>query len=123
MIDVSECVCDADFAQDFMVLRSSGYWVKGVWQSTRSEFAMSGVISPASAKDVRMVPEGDINEELRAFFSPQPIFTTHANNATDSTGGSSDILIWRCEKYRVLSVKLEQDYGYYKALATRMRPD
>lgn len=123
MIDVSEVVNDPDLAQPFSILRSSGSWFKGVWNSVQTTVQGYGVISVAEAQDLEMVSEGDIVHGAMVFHSQQPIFRTNANNATDSTGGSADILVWRGENYRVLHVYPYEDYGYYRAVAVRMLTD
>lgn len=124
MIDVSEVVNDPDLAQAFTILRNSGSWLNGVWQSGNTTQVQSyGVISPATSRDIKVLPEGDQTGELRVFHGADPIYVTNANDAVDSTGQSSDILIWRGDQFRVLQVKYEQDYGYYRAIATRLPPD
>jgi hypothetical protein len=63
-----------------------------------------------------MQPEGDVIRGERAFYSQQPIYQT-----SEEIGRSSDILVWDGIKWRVLSVVLNQDYGYYKAVAMRLK--
>lgn len=124
MIDVSEVVNDPDLAQAFTILRNSGSWLNGVWQSGNTTPVQGfGVISPATSRDIKMLPEGDQTGELRVFHSAQPIYVTNANDAVDSTGQSSDILCWRGDNFRVLNVKHEEDYGYYRAIGSRLPPD
>lgn len=124
MIDVSELVNDPDNSQPFTILRNQGKWLNGSWQSgNQQQLAGFGVITPLTARDIKMVPEGDVNESLRAFYTATQIFTTNANAAVDSTGGSSDVLVWRGQQYRVIGVKHYEDYGYYKAIGTAIDPD
>ena len=116
MIDVSQIVAAPELGQEFTIQRSTGSWLNGVWVSATNEVDSFGVISVASAKDIVMTPEGDEIKGEMVFHSEQPIYTTSAEY-----GRSSDILIWRDQLYRVLSVKQYVDYGYYRAVATRMK--
>jgi hypothetical protein len=113
MINVGEVVTDPDFAQTFTIRRSTGSFVTGIFQSTTTDIKAVGTISVANAKEVAMVPEGDVIKGMMVFHSQVLIQATRPK-------GASDILIWRGEQYRVLNVFPYVDYGYYKALATRM---
>lgn len=114
LINVGEVVVDPDLAQPFTILRSAGIFVNGVWKSTETKLQTIGVISVASEGEVNMLPEGDVILGARVFHTDQPIFKTQEGK------GSSDILIWRDQKYRVLRVAQYQDYGYWRAIASRM---
>jgi hypothetical protein len=118
MIQVSEIVNAPEFAQAFTILRSTGAWNTGVWESTQATVAGFGTITPATENDIKMIPEGDVVEGAMVFHSQAPIYLTHADGS--GAGGSSDILVWQGFNYRVLSVRQEQDYGYYRAIAVRM---
>jgi len=120
MIDVQDVVNDPDLAQPFTILRSTGIWVTGVWTPTQTVIQSYGVIAEPSVRELDMVPEGDIVKGMLVFWSSEPIYATHA---TEGVGGSSDMLIWRGNNYRVLTVRQYEDYLYYKALATRMKAD
>jgi len=120
MISVAEVVNEPDLAQAFTILRSTGTWLNGVWQSVTATVQGYGVIAEPSGRDLDMVPEGDVVKGMMIFWSSQIIYGTHA---TAGVGGSSDILVWRGENYRVLSVKQYVDYGYWRAMATRMKAD
>lgn len=120
LIQVSEVVNDPDLAQPFTILRSTGSWLNGVWQSVTTEIQNYGVIAEPSVRELEMIPEGDLVKGAMVFWSAQPIYGTHATNGV---GGSSDILIWRGHNYRVLDVKQYQDWGFFRATATRMKAD
>lgn len=118
MIDVSEVVDSADMAQDFTILRSSGFWQNGTWISQTTQINGHGVISVASPRDIEMLPEGDVVKGAMVFWSSQPIYGTNVNS--QGQAGSSDLLMWRGKQFRVLTVSQYSDYGYYRAVATRM---
>lgn len=69
-----------------------------------------------------MLPEGDRIAGLMTFYSTadKPIYTTRNK---DDDKGTSDELEWRGERYRVLQVFPYNDFGYVKALGTRMSGD
>jgi hypothetical protein len=122
MIDVSEVVLDPDMAQAFSILRDgSGAFVSGVWTpAAPTTIPAYGPIRPASDRDLEMIPEGDRVKEVKTFWCSQPIF---AMRATAGVGSSSDILTWRGLYYRVMGVAQSQDYGFYRAVAVRMKGD
>ena len=118
MIQVSEVVNAPEFAQPFTIQRSTGAYNLGTWVSTPTTIAGFGTITPASDNDIRMIPEGDVVEGAMVFHSQAPIYLTHADGS--GAGGSSDILEWQGQNFRVVNVRQEQDYGFYRAVAVRM---
>ena len=120
MIDVSEVVNDPDLAQPFSILRSTGSWLNGVWNSVVTTIQSYGVIAEPTVRELKMIPEGDLVTGGLLFWSATPLYATHA---TEGVGGSSDILIWRGHNYRVLTVLQFEDWGYYRAFAVRMKAD
>lgn len=120
MIEVSEVVNAAEFAQSFSIIRSTGSWVSGVWTSVTTTIAGYGTIANPTNRELEMVSEGDKVKGVMVFWSSQPIYATRA---TEGVGSSSDILVWRGLNFRVLDVKQFQDYQYYRATAVRMKAD
>ncbi|GED71177.1 hypothetical protein BRE01_48790 [Brevibacillus reuszeri] len=115
MIDVSEVITDPDFAQPFTVHRKGGDWVKGRWVSSDvPPIRMTGVVIVADAKTLEQLPEGDRVTGLMSFYSTQELFETREE-------GTSDQIEWRGERYRVKRVFPYVDYGYYKAVAERVK--
>ena len=119
MINVGRVLNSSSLRQPkpFRVWRKTGSWIAGRFVETESSILMSGVVTPASAKDILQVPEGDRSSEIIAFHSTMPLFVTH----DDMEGkGTSDQIEWHGERYRLLHIKDWSDFGYYKALGTSM---
>lgn len=81
MINVSDIVADADLAapQPFGILRSSGQWVLGKYQSVISTISAVGPVQRAGDKEVLMLPEADRVGAVMAFWWTEPIYETNAN--------------------------------------------
>ena len=117
MISVQEVISDPDLCapQQYVILRSTGAWIAGGFQSTVSTIQMFGPVQQASNKEVSMLPEADRVSEVRSFWSTVPLYVTRTNAASDklqypAMGG---------EVYRVLQVYHDPGCGYFKAVATR----
>lgn len=115
MINVGRVLNNPRFSQSFTVYRKSGSWVAGRWNGTESAITMNGVIIQASETDLEMVPEGDKQKGNIAVYAISPLYQTTAQ-------GTSDEIEWRGNRYRVMPLTPYADYGYYKAIATKMDP-
>jgi hypothetical protein len=122
MIDLSSVVTDPRFAQTFTVKRFSGKWQAGRFVETPTEIQMVGTISIANAKQIQFIPEGDrIGGEI-AIHTTQPLY--NSRNGTDvSQGGTSDLVIWHNDEYKIYQVNEYSDYGYYFAIGQRKASD
>ena len=120
MISLSDIVQDSDLAQPFVILRSSGgAFVAGGWQEGEPQSIDAyGVVTPASEQQLQQVPEGDRVTEAKSFYSVTPMYRTH--EWPSDNPGTSDILVWHGQKYRVAAVGQWGDYGFWYAVATRM---
>lgn len=122
MLDVSEVANSPDLAESFTILRSTGtQFNQGVWETEEQSITGFGVISVAESRDAEMLPEGDLAKGAMVFWSAQPIYVTNTTNI--AVGQSSDILVWNGKRYRVLTVRPYKDWGYYRAVGTRMQAD
>ena len=72
----------------------------------------------ASARPAQ-VPEGDRVTGALTFYSPAEICETRGGEYS----GTSDVIEWRGDRYRVAKVWPYADYGYWKAYAVRMDGD
>ena len=121
MINVSRVLNSPNFTQSFIVYRKKGHWDKGAMVQIEDALTFRGVISVASPKQIQQVPEGDRVSGMMVFHSTSEIYTTRAWGTEYQTDyGTSDELVWRGKRYKVVHVAPYSDYGYYKAFATYM---
>lgn len=118
MLDVSRILHSRSLAQPggFTVYRKSGAWVAGRFVPQETQMTIQGVVTACKPKDLVQVPEGDRATAVMCFHSPEQIYTTRNE-------GTSDEIVWRGERYRILSVIPWGDFGYWKALGVRMVSD
>lgn len=78
MLDMSDIVADEDLGapRPFTILRSVGQFVEGGFKSVTTSIQVSGVVQPASTKDITMLPEADKASNLMSFWCLQPIYVT-----------------------------------------------
>jgi hypothetical protein len=78
MISVEEVVSDPDMTapQPYQILRSTGTYVLGGFQSTVTTLDRVGPVQQASDKEIQMLAEADRIGGARSFWSTQQIFTT-----------------------------------------------
>lgn len=122
MIDVSELMSDPDFAQSYIGYRKTGNWIEGVFTETESVINFYGPITVANTKDINMLPEGDRVIGLMVFYttSDNPFLITRNK---DGSLGTSDQPVWENERYKIMQVFPYNNYGYMKAIGTRMAGD
>ncbi|HLH04951.1 MAG TPA: hypothetical protein VKX25_19440 [Bryobacteraceae bacterium] len=116
MIDLSDIVSDPEFARPFTINRSTGQFALGGYQAAVQQIQAVGVIRPAGAQDIEIVPEGDRTLGMMTFWSATEMNTTSAT-------GTSDVLTYQGIDYRVLQVMPSGDFGYWKAIAARKSGD
>lgn len=118
-LDLSEIVEDPDLSQTWMLLRSTGEFVAGGFQSTTTQIPFSGIAEPASDAELQMIPEGDRVTQAFTFISTQPMYTTRAGDQA----GVSDKILFQGSTYRLMNVGPWQAHGFYSALGLRMEGD
>lgn len=116
-VDLFEVVTDDDIADPFMVVRSTGRWVRGAFQGKQESFKAWGVVSNVSPEELNQVPEGDRVTGMRGFACSRQLYRTFVDN---SGAGMSDILVFDNVKYRVVAVLPYKRRGYWKAIAAKM---
>jgi hypothetical protein len=120
MIDLSEVVNDPDFAQPFIITRSSGgSFVAGVWQNNTISVNGFGIIQPSTAEELEQVPEADRVKGAMSFHSSAQLYETHTTGPGDTNAGTSDVIAWRGQTYRLAKVFPWEDWGYWKAIGIR----
>lgn len=119
MIGVGEILADPDLSRAFSVLRldrgalaNEGEWVEG----STTTIPMVGVIHPAKASQVALLPEGTRITDTIA------VYTTSELIAEDGEGASADIIVWRGRQFRVVARRDWSDQGYWQAFAEGIKP-
>lgn len=116
MINLSSVVHSAAFAQDFSILRAFGEWIDGAFVPGEPEtIPFHGIITVANASDLSAVPEADRRGGGMRILTTEPVYETGANGSN-----ASDILLWNGARYKIMSVTPDKDWGFYRAIATRL---
>jgi hypothetical protein len=114
VIDVSEVITDPDFAQPFSILRTTGSFGEGGWiPNASTSIPTYGVITVANEKELDQIPEGDRIKGAMIFHTVTEIRTTNV-------GGISDQIEWNGDLYKIYQVAPWKDYGYYRAIGSRL---
>lgn len=91
MISVFEVVVDPDMIapKPYTILRSTGHYVLGGFESTVTPIPTFGPVQQASNKEIQMLPEADRVSEVRSFWNTQPIYTTRGYAAVPGVYGEA----------------------------------
>lgn len=117
MINVARVVTSPMLAQTVQVQRTGkGAWVDGVYTPGEAEtMSFKGIVTQASSRDMEQVPEGDRQKGTIRVLSTVPLYITG-----ETSSNLSDIVVYRGERYKVQSVTHDGDYGFYRAICTRL---
>lgn len=118
---MADIVNDPDFAEWLQgaVARDSGTFKLGKWVPNQTLLDFYGVVQPSTAKELKMVPEGDRLQGAISFHSSTVLYVTHAGSQ-NVPDGVSDIITWHNQPYRLLVVAPWDDFGYWLAIGVRM---
>lgn len=117
MINVSDIVNDPDFAQSFVVQRSTITFVSGGLSNVIVNVQMWGVIEPKD-KELLTLPEGDRVTGFVTFYTQLPMYMTNIEGSDD--GHLSDIAVWHGQQFRIVKDSIWSDFGYYRTIGVRM---
>lgn len=117
MINVAELMSDPDFSRSFTVKRPTGAFAdEGVYASTYEKIQMTGVVQPASPKELQMLPEGSRLTDIIAVWSNLEMRVATGDKS------ESDVIVVDSKKYRVIKCEPWADAGYFKVLAEGFLP-
>lgn len=117
MINVSRVARSKRFVQKITVIRTESQWVRGeVVPSDPETKTMLGIATVAQPKDLQMVPEADRLTGAMKFITTEELYPTRASF-------TSDIVLWRGAKYKIITVTPDIDYGFYRSIGTRLEGD
>ena len=91
MISVQEVILDTDMLppEPYVILRSTGQFIAGSFQSVVTKIQQFGPVQQASLKEIAMLPEADRVGSIRSFWSPIPIYLTRGTAPVPSIYGET----------------------------------
>lgn len=112
-IDVSEIVHDPDFCTTFIVIKQGeSEWVRGVLQTKTAEITVEGIVQPSSSKDLELLDTADRVNGMKTFI------TDEVSLDVSGTEKTSDICVWKGQRYKLIQTFDYAANGYYKAIGT-----
>lgn len=105
-------------AQVITVRRTRAGWKEGVFcrNATESMLQMTALVTVAQPKDLKMLPEGDRVSGAMRFLTTEELHATSNNSVSDE-------ITWRGARFKILTVTPDIDYGFYRAIGTRLDGD
>ena len=119
-MDLSFATNDPLVAEAFTVQRSQGSWGAGAWNDKFTSLGYYGIISIATAREIEALPEADRVHEAITINCEQPLYVTRIAGEGTSGPGTSDLIVWNGDQYRVVRVENYQSRGMWYAIALRM---
>lgn len=111
-IDVSEIVHDPDFCTTFTVIKQGeSEWVRGVLKRKTTETTVEGIVQPSSSKDLELLDTADRVNGMKTFI------TDEVSLDVSNTEKTSDICVWKGQRYKLIQTFDYAANGYYKAIA------
>jgi hypothetical protein len=91
VIEVTEVVVDPDMIapRPFTVMRSTGEFILGGFQSLTRNFDLFGPVQQASDREINMLPEADRQGSIRSFWATVPLFVTRGFGPLPSVHGEA----------------------------------
>jgi hypothetical protein len=117
-LNLADVAADPDFAQAFTVYRSQGTFQQGGFVSCSSPLSFYGSIQVPSDTELMQVPEGDRVQGMMLVITTQRMYETYTEGI-GTTSGLSDKLKWRDQWWKVVKVRQDLDYGFFKAIISR----
>lgn len=118
-MDVGELMIDPELgARGFTLRRSKPpkFANEGVLQPAYGETPMTGIVQPATAREIQLLPEG---ERLDAVIS---VWSADELRCGDGKLQQPDVLVIDGELFRVVKCEPWQQGGYWRAFAERFTP-
>ena len=110
-IDVSEIVHDPDFCTTFTVIKQGeSEWVRGVLKRKTTETTVEGIVHPSSSKDLELLDTADRVNGMKTFI------TDEVSLDVSNTEKTSDICVWKGQRYKLIQTFDYAANGYYKAI-------
>ncbi|MBR1696363.1 MAG: hypothetical protein IJ709_13415 [Selenomonas sp.] len=110
MINLEELTFDPDFCTTFTVEKHSGVWHEGKQAETATTIEVTLIVPPSSAKDVQMMELAHDKHGTKTFY------TNEVELEVSDTEKTSDTIVWKGNRYKLLHVFDYSANGYWKAI-------
>lgn len=111
VINLEELTFDSDFCTTFVVEKhTTGTWQEGELVTEITSIKVTGIAAPSSPKDVEMLDLADHKHGTKTFY------TNEVELCITDTENTSDTIVWRGGRYKLLHVFDYSDNGYWKAI-------
>ena len=110
VINLEELTFDPDFCTTFTVEKHSAVWHEGMQVETATTIEVTGIVAPSSAKDVEMLELADHKHGTKTFY------TNEVELEVSDTEKTSDTIVWKGNRYKLLHVFDYSANGYWKAI-------
>jgi hypothetical protein len=119
-LNLADIVASPEFQQEIKVKRKlNGKFVNGRFENEEKEFKINAVVSASDEKTLNMIPEGDRNETTKTVHCLEPLYLTNYSGQTN-LNQMSDIIIYNGDEYKVVALLDAQDYGFTKAVISKL---
>lgn len=122
-LDLSSIVVAPEYRQKITIIRDKGgEWFQGVYQKITETIETMGVISGTDERVTDMIPEGDRISEEKYIHTIIPIYAARSYKVKSGEIESlaADVVVWNGEKYKVVKVQNSGDYGYWRAVISKI---
>lgn len=119
-LNLADIVASPEFTQQIIIKRhSNGRYVNGRFEQDKKEIKINAVVSASDEKTLSMVPEGDRNETIKSVHSLEKIYMT-SSEVSKGENRTSDVIIYNGDEYKVIAVMDADDYGFTKAVISKI---
>lgn len=119
-LNLADIVASPEFTQQIIIKRHfNGRYVNGRFEQDEKEIKINTVVSASDEKTLSMVPEGDRNETIKSVHSLEKIYMT-SSEVSKGENRTSDIIIYNGDEYKVIAVMDADDYGFTKAVISKI---
>ena len=116
MLNLSRVAVSPTLGSPYQIVRTTGHFDAGGWISDApATLNAFGIVSAGTDRDLQQVPEGDRVTGSKFFVWIKPIYQTN-----ESRSGISDVILFGGDQYRVKTVLVNGEAGYWKVHAVRM---
>lgn len=109
-IDLTELMYDSDFCTTFVVEKHQQTWSEGELVTLTTPTTVTGIVAPSSPKDVEMLEVGDRKHGTKTFY------TNEIELEVTDTEKTSDTIVWKGNRYKLLHVFDYSENGFWKAI-------